>query len=506
MKVLLVRPPVAKHTIGLKHIMICEPLELEYLAACLNDHDIVIFDSLVERGFKKRFHDFAPDVVVSSCYKTGTNEVIKLFRTVKSLNRNCYTIVGGVHATLVPEDFTDEAVDIIGIGDGTYLLADIIHNLEHGGELNSISGIGVPIGEGILLKTPKASYMENINELPLPRRDLVKHLLNKYYYLMHQPVATIKTTWGCWYDCNFCCTWKITDGISYSRSPESIVEELMTIEAEEVYIVDDIFLINRSRLNSIAALIKKHNIKKNYLCYARADFIVENADLIEEWATLGLKAVFVGLEAVTDIELDLMNKKSPAHYNKKAIEILRHNKIETYGSLIPGADYQKKDWRRLWKFIEESKLYYVNISPATPLPGADNYKSLQGKLKVPADAHGLFDLSHQLLPTNLPLKSYYRELLWLYVRTVLDINRARKYTFRTLPTIWSRKYWRMIWGSIRIGFQFFNAHTHHSSREIKIAQDKGPKVIGLNYNDKFRRPSFKSFNRKKEIDLLPILE
>ena len=69
------------------------------------------------------------------------------------------------------------------------------------------------------------------------------HLRPRYYYLFHQPVATMKTTWGCWYKCNFCFTWRITDGATHSRSPESIADELAQIDCEHVYIVDDIFLI-----------------------------------------------------------------------------------------------------------------------------------------------------------------------------------------------------------------------------------------------------------------------
>ena len=64
----------------------------------------------------------------------------------------------------------------------------------------------------------------------------------------------MKTTWGCWYKCNFCYTWRVTDGAPYSRSPESIAAELETIDAEDVYIVDDIFLINPTRLARLAAL------------------------------------------------------------------------------------------------------------------------------------------------------------------------------------------------------------------------------------------------------------
>jgi radical SAM superfamily enzyme YgiQ (UPF0313 family) len=497
MKILLVRPPVPKHTIGLKHIMICEPLELEYIAANLEGHELMIFDCLVEKGFKKRFINFKPDVIVSSCYKTGTNEVIKIFRLVKSIIPKCITIVGGVHATLVPEDFADIAVDIVGIGDGTFLLSEIIDKISKNEPLLNVPGIAIPVGEGRLIKSANRPYMPKADSLPLPRRDLVSHLKNKYYYLMHKPVVTIKTTWGCWYRCNFCFTWKITDGMPYSRSPESIVNELLTIDETEIYIVDDIFLINNSRLERLASLIKEHNIKKNYLCYARADFIVENEEVIKEWASIGLKAVFVGLEAVTDEELLQMNKQLPAHYNKTAIEILRKYEIDTYGSLIPGADYEKKDWDRLWEFIKESKLYYVNISPATPLPGAENYPSLRPHLTVPEDAHDLFDLSHQLTPTKMPLKNYYRELLKLYAKTILNTKGAKENTFRTLPSVWDINYWKVILGALKIGIQFFNGHKHHSEKELAISRYKGIELEHFDFNNKFEHPSFQDFAKKQ---------
>ena len=490
MKILLVRPPVPRHTIGLKHIMICEPLELEYVAGKLHDHDVMIFDHLVEKGFDKRLMEFAPDVVVGSCYKTGTNEVIKDFRKVKRWNKDCITIAGGVHATLVPEDFADVATDIVGIGDGTFLLAEIIDCLQEKKALMDVPGVAIPIGEGLLMKSEKRPYMPKADTLPLPRRDLIAHLQHKYYYLMHQPVATMKTTWGCWYKCNFCFTWKITDGHPYSRSPESIVREIESIEAEDIYIVDDIFLINKSRLRKIADLLIAKNIRKKYLVYARADFIAQNEEVIEEWAELGLSAVFIGLEATTDEELEGMNKECDAVYNRQAIEVLKKYNVDTYGSLIPGADYEQKDWDRLWRFIEDSGLYYINISPHTPLPGASIWEMYKDQITIPEDAHGLFDLSHMVLPTKMKLKDFYRELLRLYSRTILNPVRAKKNTHRTLPSIWSWKYVRLIWGTLKIGKQFLTAHKDHTPKEIALARDKGKEVQGLTFEYKFSNPSF----------------
>lgn len=491
MKILLIRPPVPPHTIGLKHIMNCEPLELEYVAANLGEHDIQILDLITEKGFEKRFRIFDPDVVGSSCYITGVNEVIKIIRKAKTWKKDCFTVAGGVQASLAPEDFADPSVDCIIRGDGTTVLPEVINAIENNTSLFDVPGLAIPVGDREVELTGERPYMPPPDSLPFPRRDLVAHLQHKYYYLMHRPVALMKTTWGCWYQCNFCYTWKITNGIAYSRSPESIVKELEEIKANEVYIVDDIFLISRPRLKKIAELIRERNIRKKYLVYSRADFIAENEDIIAEWSDLGLNAVFIGLEAVTDYELESLDKETTVDNNIRAVEILRKYKIDTYGSLIPSPYYMPWNWTRLWDFIRRNRLYYINISPLTPMPGTLIWESFKDQLIVPRTAHGLWDLSHVVIDTRMSRKRYYRSLLWLYSRTILNLSRAQKVTQRTLPSVWSLKYLKIILGALKIGWQFLNAHHHHTLKALKKSMYKGPEVEGLTYNDKFLKPFFK---------------
>jgi hypothetical protein len=135
-------------------------------------------------------------------------------------------------------------------------------------------------------------------------------------------------------------------------------------------------------------------------------------------------------------------------------------------------------------------LYYVNISPHTPLPGANIWDIYKNQITVPEDAHGLFDLSHMVLPTKMPLKAYYRQLLKLYGKSILNLKRANQLTQRTLPSLWSWKYLRILIGSLKIGRQFLQAHEHHSEKEIAIARYKGEPVAGLDYQTKFARPFF----------------
>jgi hopanoid C-3 methylase len=473
MRILLVRPPVPAHTVGLKHLMTCEPLELEYVAAGIPGHEVRIMDMILERDLPRRLAEFQPDIVGTGSYITGVNEVKKICARVKRWKPGCVTMVGGVHAACAPEDFAHPCIDCIVIGDGTSIIGELVAAVESGRPLEEIAGLALPDGDRIRF-TAGRPYMPDPDLLPLPRRDLIAHLRHRYYYLFHQPVALVKTTWGCWYRCNFCFTWRVTGGAVFSRSPESIVRELQTIEAEDVYIVDDIFLMHPKRLNRLARLIRSNGIRKKFLVYGRADFVAANEAVIREWSDVGLVAVIIGLEAATDDELAALEKGCTVDCNREAVRILRKYGVDPYASLITRPEYTARDFDRLQAFIDQQRLYYVNISPLTPLPGTATWEMYGDRITVSRQAHGLWDLCHCLLPTRVPLKEYYRSLLTLYARTVVDTRRARKHTLRTRPPIWSLKYLRIWVGMVLIFFQFWNAHRHHSPAQLARAMDTRP--------------------------------
>jgi len=478
MRVLLVRPPVPRHTIGLKHIMICEPLELEYVAAGLVGHEVQILDLILERDIERRYREFQPDVVGTSSYITGVNEVIKLCRGAKRWNANVRTVVGGVHAACIPEDFADPAVDCIALGDGTTIMPELVDAFASGRPLNRIPGLALPRGSDVERTAPR-QYMPDPDTLPFPRRDLVAHLQHRYYYLLHRPVATLKTTWGCWYRCNFCLPWQVTDGRAFSRSPESIAAELAQIPTREIYIVDDIFLIHRARLERLARLLRERRICKRYLVYSRADFVAENEDLIADWRELGLRAVFLGLEAATDAELDSMDKRSSVDHNRRAVEVLRKHGIDTYASFVTQPDYTSTDWDRLRRFIDENQLYYLNISPLTPMPGTRIWDQWKDRLAVSRRAHGLWDFTHVLLPTSMPLKHYYRALLGTYLHASFSLRRFDRLRQSDAPSAYSLRFLRLWMGAMRIAWQLFRAHRHHRPAELARAEDRGPVVPEL---------------------------
>jgi radical SAM superfamily enzyme YgiQ (UPF0313 family) len=249
---------------------------------------------------------------------------------------------------------------------------------------------------------------------------------------------------------------------------------LEQIAAREIYIVDDIFLIHRARLQRLAHLLRERGIDKNYLVYSRADFVAENEDVIAEWRELGLRAVFLGLEAATDAELESMNKRSSVDHNRQAVAVLRKHGIDAYASFVTQPDFMEKDWDRLKRFIDQNHLYYLNISPLTPMPGTQIWAQWKDRLIVPRRAHALWDFTHVLLPTAMPLKQYYRALLGTYLHASLSPWQFERLRRPDAPSAYSWRFLRFWLGALRIVWQLYRAHHHHRPAELAQAEDRGP--------------------------------
>jgi len=108
------------------------------------------------------------------------------------------------------------------------------------------------------------------------------------------------------------------------------------------------------------------------------------------------------------------------------------------------------------------------------------WNQYKDKIMVSRKAHPLWDLSHCILSTKLPLKKFYRLLLKTYAKTCLDIKRANKLSLRTRPSVFSYRYLRLWFGAIKIFIQFISAHRHHNRKNIMIAENCGPELTKIN--------------------------
>lgn len=415
MKVLLIRPKPHYETIGLQHVMKCEPLELEYLVSNVPEKikplvQIKIIDMIIE---KKSYHEIVveekPDFVLFTGYITHVGMIKDLACATKKLFPAVKTGVGGVHAEVVPEDFKSKFIDFIYDKNGIDGFNLTLEMLLDGFETETII-------EKLINSGPKSKSFN----YKFPDRSAVSKYRKKYYYMFHSPCALIKTSFGCPYKCSFCFCKEITDGNYFTRSMEDVTGELETIEEKEIYIVDDDFLYDTVKLREFIDCIKSKNIKKKFLVYGRADFISENKDIMLELRGIGLQAVIVGIESVRSKDLESYNKKTTKEINESCIKTLKELDIELYATLIIPLDFTKDDFKELTAWLKNLDVRFVNLQPLTPLPGTEIFDSYLSDLLVERDQYELWDMANVVLrPEFMSIREFYKELLIAYYRIIM---------------------------------------------------------------------------------------
>ncbi len=451
MKILFVRPKPSDETIGLQHVMLVEPLELEVLATCISDEytstivDMILEKESIEFFIKKE----QADIFCITGYITNVPEMIQYCEVAKSINPNTHTVAGGVHCEVCPDDLNHPAIDFRVVRNATTVFPQL---------LGYIKGQN-KFPEGILKVNDIAGNLPEFDfTFPIPDRRLTSKYRSQYFYIFHDKVALLKTAFGCPYSCNFCFCREITQKRYVERRLDEVIEEIKTIEEQDIYIVDDDFLTTRQRVKSFIEANHKEKLKKHYLLYGRADFIANNPDLMSEFKEVGLRTVIVGFESFFNHELRQYNKNVDAATNEKAMQVLNKTGIECYATIILSPEWGRKEFSMLRKKIKQLGIHYVNLQPMTPLPGTDN-NQYQEKLIIPYSDFARWDLAHVTIqPEKMSVADFYKELLGVYNAALFQpsflLSYMKKYPVSML--------WKVIKGSFMVWKQYL-----HKIKEVK---------------------------------------
>lgn len=410
MKILLVKPPKNKKVLTFSRT---EPLELEYLASAVKEHEVKILDMRIDRDLMKRLEQFRPDFVGTTAYTCDVNMAKDVLKEVKKFDKNVQTGVGGYHATSLPYDFAEPYVDIIFLGMSDFSFRNYIRTLNRDGNVLEVENIAL-VKENKLYFSEKKDFDGDLDSLPFPARDLTLPYRNKYHDQMRNKTADILTSRGCPYRCAFCACWKFMNGKYITRSPESVVEEIAMLpdEVDLVSFADDNTLHDIKRAWRLAELLKEGKPQKNFSMYARTDTIVRHPDLIESLRDAGLTSLTVGLESYQDEILDAYNKKTSVKTNNEAIKVLQNLGVSISAHFIINPEYTQEDFERLLKYVYDNNLFRLAFPVLTPFPGTDLYLIHRDRFVI--KDYDFYDATHSILPTKLKRNEFYRLLADLY--------------------------------------------------------------------------------------------
>jgi hopanoid C-3 methylase len=343
MKILCIHPSGLIYT---KIFLRLEPLGLELVAASarLAGHETRLVDLQIEghAAVLNLVRDWHPNVIAFSCnYLANVPEVIDLAKAAKALSRQMIVCVGGHSASFVATALIEHgegAIDCVLKGEGEAGFPPLLEAIEVGRDLTLVPGVITATGMG-----PPPGFVHSLDTL-LPARDLLRRR-RKYFVGLLDPCASIEFSRGCPWDCSFCSAWTFYGRTYRLVSPERVVEDLRSIREPGIFIVDDVSFIHENHGMEVGEAVARANIKKDYYLETRGDVLLRNKEVFRFWKELGVKYIFLGLEAIDEEGLKKYRKRMPLGRNFEALEFARSLGIQIAVNLQADPDWNHEQFR-----------------------------------------------------------------------------------------------------------------------------------------------------------------
>lgn len=382
MKLLLINPSITKAEVYAKYSAgapSLPPLGLCYLAAVLLEkgHEINILDCAVEKTsisqLKREVQKFMPNLVGVTSTTVSYAAAQKVLHTVKEIDSNITTVLGGPHISAVPLSTMSDCqnVDIGVFGEGEYTFAEIVERLDRNQSLVNVEGLLLRYN-GRIVQNNRRNSMKSLDDIPFPAR----HLLKDLRLYSHTPfrgakfTTTMITSRGCPFNCAYCDQSVFGRSWRY-HSPEYVIEEMALLKekynVDFISIEDDNFLLSKRRTIDICQGIIKQSLNIGWSCLGRANEVDEQVLPLMKKA--GCKTIYVGIESGSARILDLINKKLSIEDIKKGVKLINKHGINVTGSFILGVPTETKgDVERTINLALSLPLDGISFFTFTPYP------------------------------------------------------------------------------------------------------------------------------------------
>lgn len=295
------------------------PLGILYLAASLRNagHDVDIYDQgAMENNPQYPSFDFikhfSPDIIGFSLYTFGLTNTFHYIDKLKNSFPNIKIIVGGHHATALPQKTMEDSdkIDYLVCGEGEISLVNLIRAIENCQPVSSVKGLFYR-ENGKITSTPPQPLIEDLDTLPFPANDLIE----KYTYPSEnikrgRKILNLTTSRGCPFNCAYCN--KAVYGSSHRRrSAKNVADEVEYMfnkfDYDEVMFHDELFTANRAWMHDLFREFKKRGLRFPWRCLGRIGTVTYN-DLVLMKEN-GCYVIAFGLEAGNErVRMDIGRK------------------------------------------------------------------------------------------------------------------------------------------------------------------------------------------------------
>jgi radical SAM superfamily enzyme YgiQ (UPF0313 family) len=387
-KILLIRPAPEKEQFGDESFL---PLGLGYIAAILrkNNFDVKVFDLLIDKKSDDEVLNFIkyflPSIIGFSAVTPVVNSAYRLAEKIKKTFPDIFLIIGGPHASALPEEPLNNFFDFVIIGEGENTIIDLLNNLNNP---EKVKGIAYKQNGNVQITEPR-EFITALDDLPFPARDLFPEL--KLYRGQEAlgsrvPVGSILTSRGCPFSCTFC--FKAIFGNKFrARSPENILLEWIHLikdyKVKEIAIVDDSFTTDVNRVIKFCDLLIKEKLKVRWSCPNGIRIDIGDIDMLEKMKEAGCYRVALGIESGNQEVLDKIGKRIKIEQIIKMVENCKRVGIKTMGFYMlgnPGED--EKTMQQTIDFAKKLRTDYAQFLLPIPYPRTKMYEEIKKNGKI----------------------------------------------------------------------------------------------------------------------------
>ncbi len=409
MRFLIIRPPYLDvKTLGQPRVgMPVGPLSV---AASLEKagHTVMMFDSLVYSGesddpnhfgasfqhIEQVVRDFHPDIVgVTNLFSTQMSKAFAVTDLIKKVDKNIKVVVGGPHATAVPQDFlASQSIDMVVVGEGELTVLDIVDYYVGKKEIQDVKGAAYM--QAGMLKVNAPEYIQDLDSLPYPAYHLVD--MEKYFQLaaagfgsrpndiFYQPMREVSmiTSRGCPFECTFCAIHP-TMGYKYRmQSPEYVVEHIELLVKQYrvnfIHFEDDNLTLSPPRFEKVLDMLweKQTLFEWDTPNGVRADALPRR--LLEKIKRSGVRELRIAIESADQSVLEnVVRKRLDLDKVMESVKNCKELGIQLSAFYVVGMPGETKELIQKTMDFAYNLMKNYNVLPhvnvAMPLVGTEMY-------------------------------------------------------------------------------------------------------------------------------------
>lgn len=274
--------------------------------------------------------------------------------------RGVPVVMGGFHATLVPEEVSDYAESIL-IGEAETLWPEVIEDFR----------------DGHLRRVYRRAGRPSLDGLKLDRS-----IFSGKRYL---PIGLVEAGRGCQFRCEFCAIQSYFQSTQTRRPAREIVEEVRRLNKKLIFFVDDNITSNMEEAKEFFRALIPLNIRWVSQASINAAHDEEFLRLIK---ASGCQGLLIGFESLNPQNLKRMNKgfnQMKGGYEVALANLRRHG-IRLYVTFILGYDDDGVDtFEETLQFAMKHRFYMVAFNHLTPFPGTPLYRRLENEGRLTYD-------------------------------------------------------------------------------------------------------------------------